>query len=69
MRSKILLLLDNVDRDRGGWVSYEFLLLAHIESRTVKLGVLIAKSFLDMCTKLGGDWVWPSGYWDSSISP
>jgi len=69
MCSKVLLLLDNVDRGSGGWLSYEFLLLAHIESRKAKLGVLIAKSFFDMCTKLGGDWVWPSVYWDSSVSP
>ena len=69
MRSKILLLLDNVDRDRGGWVSYEFLLLAHIGGKIAKLGVLIAISFLHMCTKLGGDRVWPSGYRGSKISP
>ena len=67
MRSKVLF-FEKVDRGHGGWVFYEFLLLAHIENRTVKLGVLIAKSFLDVCTKLDGDWVWPSGYLDSSIS-
>ena len=50
-------------------MSYEFSLLAHIGDRIAKLGVLITKSFHDMCTKLGGDWVWPNGYWDNSISP
>jgi len=64
-----VLLFENVDRGRGGWVSYEFSLLAHIGGRIAKLGVLIGKSFLDACTKLGGDWVWPNGYWGSSISP
>ena len=47
----------------------EVSLLAHIEGRIAKLGVIIAKSFHDVCTKLGGDWVWPNGYRDSSISP
>jgi len=68
VHSKVLL-FEKVDSGHGGWVFYEFLSLAHFENRTAKLGVLIAKSFLDMCTKLGGDWVWPSGYWDSSVSP
>ena len=50
-------------------MSYEFSLLAHIGGRIATLGVLIAKSFHDVCTKLGGDWVWPSGYRGSRISP
>ena len=49
-------------------MSYEFLLLARIGGRIAKLGVLIAKSFFNVCTKLVGDWAWPSGYWDSSVS-
>jgi len=49
-------------------VSYEFSLLARIGGRIGKLGVPIAKSFLDVGTKLGGDWAWPNGYWDSSVS-
>jgi len=68
MCSKVLL-FDNVDRGHGGWVCYRSSLLAHIGGRIVNLGVLIAKSFIDVCTKLGGDWMWPSGYWDSNISP
>jgi len=68
VHSKVLL-FEKVDSGHGGWVFYEFLLLAHIENRTAKLGVLIAKSFLDVCTKLDDDRVCPSGYLDSSISP
>lgn len=45
------------------------LLLAHIGSRIAKLGVCIGNSLVDLCTKQGGDWVWPSGYWSKSVSP
>ena len=43
MLSCKVLLLDNVDMGHAGRVCYEFLLL----------GVYIAKSLLDVCTKLG----------------
>jgi len=38
-----VLLLKNVDRGRGGWVSYEILLLAHIRDRRAKLGGWLLK--------------------------
>lgn len=48
---------------------FQFSLLAHIRRRMVKLGMCIGNSWLDIHTKLGGDWVWPSGYYSRSIPP
>ena len=44
-------------------------LLAHIRAETVKVGVRVARLWHDSCTKLGGEWVYLSGYQGENISP
>ena len=64
-----VLLLVNVGRDLARWVCYRRSLLDHIRGRMSKLGVFIVKSLLDVCSKLGGEWAWPSGYGSRSFFP
>ena len=62
-------LLETFDWHLAGQVYYRCLLLALINIRIAKLGVCIVHWLLEVCTKVGGDWAWPSGYGDSSVPP
>ena len=60
--------LETFDRHLSLQMYYRCLLLGLINIRIAKLGVCIVHWLLEVCTKVGGDWAWPSGYGGSSVS-